>query len=215
VLTIGQDLFAAGGANIDLASHTPDVGAVWTEETATKFTVINTDGAVRHDATTDQRARKGDDLGSDAMSVSLDVKLPSNATRKCGVCARMSTDGFGDQFEAYISGTGTPDLFLRKLVGGVATQLATVADVLATGTFGTLQLIARTIAAGAAELLVFVNGVLQISFVESTDPMNGRQYAGILMNGNSATTTEADNFLSQRLVSLVHQMPPMAAHLVR
>lgn len=190
--TVGQDAFTEG-ANTALSAHTPDVGAGWTLEAA-QFTDLSATDQVQHNRNAIDRARKGDDIGADIMDVSADVAVAGATIRIAGVCARMDTDGFANQYEAYLQfkTSTTQDVFLFKNVAGSRTQLGTAVVTLNQNVQATLKL---SIRAGAQE--VFVGGVSQIATTEADATLTGRNYAGIIMNGNNSSNAQVDDFLSE------------------
>jgi len=205
--TVGQDTFTEG-SNTALQSHTPDIGSGWTNE-ANQFTVLAASDDLRHDTTALQRTRKGDDIGDDNMVVTAEVKVANTANRVAGVCARMSTDGFADQYEAYLlrnSGT-QQDVVLFKNVGGARTQLGSTATItLNSSTYIWLRL---TIGAGTQLVETSPDGsawTTRVSTTEADTTLQGRQYAGLIMNGNNNNGTGADEFLSESVA--VATQPP-------
>lgn len=199
--TVGQDTFTEA-ANTDLASHTPDVGAGWSVQTASAFRDVGGTDDVAHQNASLERARKGDDIGGDQMDVSADVKVSGNTGRIAGVCARMSTDGYADQYEAYLlrEGSGTQKTVkLFKNVGGTRTELGSATITLGDNTYTTLKL---SIASGSQK--VYTAGVERIAATEADSTLSGRKYAGLLMLGTSfGDNTRIDNFLSESVAATV------------
>jgi hypothetical protein len=188
---VGMDTFTES-ANTLLGAHTPDLGAGWTLEAA-QFTVIAASDTLRHNRSTTDRARKGDDIGADVMDVSASVSVASSTSRLAGVCARMDTDGFANQYEAYLQfkTATTQDVFLFKNVGGTRTQLGTAVVTLNSGTAATLML---SIRAGTQE--VFLNAASVIAITEPNATLSGRRYAGVILNANNTANASLDDFLS-------------------
>jgi hypothetical protein len=196
VATVGSDLFTEA-ANNPLSAHSVTTGAGWTLEAA-QFTVIAATDTLQHNLNAIQRARKGDDIGADDMDVSASVAVAGATLRLAGVCARMSTDNFINQYEAYVQfkTATTQDVFLFKNVAGTRTQLGTAVVTLNQNVQATLKLAIR---AGTQE--VFVNGVSQIATTEADATLAGRQYAGVIMNGNNSSNALLDNFLSESVAA--------------
>lgn len=195
--TIASATFTVG-SDTALSAYTPETGTSFTLEAA-QFTVVAANDDVRHNLGTMHRAREETTVGADQMDVSADVKVGASASRRAGVCGRMTTANFTNQYEAYIQGTAggtTVDVFLFKNVGGTRTQLATSNQSLASGTYATLKLEIR-----AGSQIVKLNGTAVITATEADSTLSGQTYAGIIMLGVGEATTRVDNFLSESVSS--------------
>lgn len=214
-MIIGQDLFTEG-SDLALPSHISNLGASFDVED-TNFTVISATGDVRHTGTVTNRARKGDNLGSDQHVITADVNTAVNTTRISGVCARMSLADFSHQFEATIERTNTSTKTLRlwKNNGGGAGRVeigsGAVALSFGDGVFMTMQLVI-----GDGIQAVLINGVSQITATEPGTTFAGNQYGGFIMNGNNSLVVRVDNFLSEVFLNVANpgygssvQVPPM------
>lgn len=191
---VGQDLFTEA-SNTNLENHTADVGGGWSVSTTGVLVVQAAEDNVSASGTLDRRARKGDDIGDDDMDVSADVKTTTNTSRLAGVLARASTDGFNNQYEAFVIGNGAgnnPLVQLFKVVSGTPTQLGSIDCGVAASTFMTLKCAIR---AGTQE--VFINAVSKISATEADTTLQDRRYAGLVMNGAGSADCRLDNFLSE------------------
>lgn len=195
--TIASATFTVG-SDTALSSYTPDVGTSFSLEAA-EFTVIAATDEVRHTGAQLKRAREETTIGSDQMNVQADCKVSASASRQAGVCARMTTADYANQFEAYLQGTSggtTVDVFLFKNVGGTRTQLGTSNQTLNAGVYATLRL-----EIGAGSQVVKLNGSTVITGSEADSTLSGQTYAGIIMRGASDTNTRVDNFLSESVVA--------------
>ena len=183
------------GSDTALTSHTMDTGGgSWAVEAA-QFTAIAATDDCRHNGGSLNRARVSVDHGADDMNVEASVKVGPSTARQCGVCARMTTADYANQYEAYIQGTAggtTVDVFLFKNVGGVRTELNTSNETLASGTYATLRL---EVSAGSQ--IVKLNGATVITGTEADATLSGQNYVGIIMKGVGETTTRLDNFQSE------------------
>jgi hypothetical protein len=220
---IGIDDFTEG-SNTALDAHTPDTAgsangtAGWTLEAA-NFDVIALNDDVRHSTTNLNHARKGDDIGDDDMDVVAQCKVSNAAGRIAGVCGRMDTDGFANQYVGYMirnSGT-TQDLKMFKTIAGTPTQIGTEGTVNITLNADTYIYLKLEIRSGVQILYTSTDAVTwtpRINAAEADSVLSGRRYAGIIMNGN-ATVTRVDTFRSYSVsgVSLVVP-PPYFAHLL-
>lgn len=195
--TIGQDAFTAG-SDENLESHTPDVGAGWSVEVATKFQVRGSTDDVDHTASAIEHARKGDDIGDDDMDVTGVCKCANASARIAGVTGRVASGSFNNCYEAYLNGDGSAvDVFLFKNIAGTRTQLGTWNGNLTNNTEYTVKLEIRT-----AAKKVYVNGTERIS--SSDDSLTGNNYAGIVMNGSAGgnSQTRVTSFLSESIVQI-------------
>ena len=185
---VGYDTFTEG-ANTALTSHTPDVGAGWSVSGSTWTVVALTDTLTKTTGAAD-RARKGDDIGSDQMDVTADMATVGTTGIQTGVCGRMTTADYVNQYEAYLAGDGlTVDLALDKVVSGTRTSLGTF-DLNALS----LAVVSVKLEVRTAAKKVYAGGVERITTADNS--LTGQQYAGVTGNGASATRNW-DNFLSE------------------
>lgn len=190
--TVGQDTFTEG-SNTNLEDHTPEVGAAWAVEAATKFLIRAADDDVDHLNAAIEHARKGDDIGDDDMDVTGVCKCANASARIAGVTGRVASGSFNNCYEAYLNGDGgAVDVFLFKNVAGTRTQLGTWNGNLTNNTEYPLKLEIRT-----AAKKVYVDSVERIS--SSDDSLTGNNYAGIVLNGSAGgnTQTRVTSFLSE------------------
>ena len=194
---VGRDTFTEA-VDTTLTSHTPDVGAGWSVETAS-FTVIAANDNLAHTANTTDYARKGDDIASDAMDVSGRLKLGSNTTIFIGLAGRMPAGNFANAYGLQLIGAADPNKTLRiiKEVSGVITALATTTVTLNSNVFATCKLELRTAAKKG-----YFNSVEVLT--TSDDSLSGNQYAGVMTNANinAGSVGRIDDFLSESVLSV-------------
>lgn len=196
--SISSDTFTVA-SDTALSAHTPDTGTSWSLEAA-QFTVIALTDDCRHNGGALNRAREETTIGADQMAVSADCKVGASATRRAGVCGRMTTADYANQYEAYLQGTAggtTVDIFLFKNVGGTRTQLGTSNQTLGSGVFATLRL-----EIGVGSQTVLFNGSTVITATEADSTLSGQTYAGLIMQGLGEATTRVDNFLSESVATV-------------
>lgn len=191
--TIASATFTVG-SDTALSSYTPDVGTGWSLEAA-QFTVVAATDDCRHNGGSLNRAREGTTVGADQMNIQADCKVGAATTRRAGVCGRMTTADYTNQFEAYLQGTAggtTVDVFLFKNVAGTRTQLGTSNQTLGSGVYATVRL-----EIGKGSQVVKFNGATVITGAEADSTLSGNFYAGIIMQGLGEATTRVENFLSE------------------
>lgn len=190
---VGLDTFSEASANVALTSHQPEIGATWSVEVA-QFTVAFVADRLQHNRNALDHARKGDNIGDDNHTVTAVLSVGA-AARIAGVCARMSTDGYTNQYEAtlqYLNAT-TQEVRLFKNISGTRSQIGATATVaIATNVECELRL-----EIGTGTQQIFINGVLTVDQTEPDATLAGRYYAGLCMNGNNAATALISSFQSE------------------
>lgn len=164
------------GAKTLLTDHTPTSGEDWSVSAEVN---THTDNHIRGGTSNRTTLRKGDDLGTDEMAVSVYGRMVTSGTFAFGVCARMAAGDFNNQYEAYIDAGTT--LKFDKVVDSVRTNIATETITSVSTTYHTLTLVI-----GNGTQKVYLDSVLVVDETEPDATLAGNNYAGLVIHGSGA-----------------------------
>lgn len=205
--TVGQDTFIEA-ADTDLESHTPTCTGTcgaggWTVSSAGNLDVIAAQHTVVGVGTTTRFGRKEDDIGDDNMDVTVRCKSNLSSSRFCGLMARMSNSVIDSGYSVRLRGDGTNvDVEFGRWNTGTFTQIGSTFQAnIATNTFVTIKLSIRT---GTQDVYLDTGGGFGspiISATEADSQFAGNNYAGIVLNSNTASDIRCDDFHSESVAA--------------
>ena len=162
-----------------------------------QFTVLFATDKVQHNRNALDRARKGDNIGDDDHDESQRCLSVGRRVAIAGVCARMSTDGYTNQYEALaIFVDYAQDVKLFKNISGTRSTLAD--ESLSPSPPTSKCTLKLEIRAGTQK--VYIDGVLMLIRPSPIPRWRAASMPASVMNGNNSGNAAISSFQSESVV---------------